>query len=140
MQRAHPIYTAPGTSTSFPTTGSCDCGSVRVELLTPLQELEVKEDNCSICARVSLFRCPLYKPCFTIILMYQICSRSQNNCGTFDKKFHFLANNETLDLILSERLTFIGRSLETKYAIWRKMANCLYPLRMFSEGCWPVLS
>lgn len=34
--------------------GSCHCGKVRVRLLVPLETVEVKEDNCSICARVSL--------------------------------------------------------------------------------------
>ncbi|OLN87507.1 hypothetical protein CCHL11_06156 [Colletotrichum chlorophyti] len=33
-------------------TGGCDCGSVQVALRTkPLSEVEVKEDNCSICIR-----------------------------------------------------------------------------------------
>lgn len=34
-------------------TASCYCGKVRAELLFPLSEEEVKEDNCSSCVRVS---------------------------------------------------------------------------------------
>lgn len=32
---------------------SCHCGYVQAELLVPLAGLEVKEDNCSGCVRVS---------------------------------------------------------------------------------------
>ncbi|KAF2718537.1 hypothetical protein K431DRAFT_287561 [Polychaeton citri CBS 116435] len=34
-----------------PATGSCHCGKVSVSLLIPLEQLDVKEDNCSICTR-----------------------------------------------------------------------------------------
>jgi hypothetical protein len=33
---------------------SCHCGKVQAELLVPLTELQVKEDNCSFCVRVRL--------------------------------------------------------------------------------------
>lgn len=34
-------------------TGSCQCGAVAFAVKTaPLNEIEVKEDNCSICVRV----------------------------------------------------------------------------------------
>lgn len=33
-------------------TGSCHCGKVRIQILVPLSELELKEDNCSSCVRV----------------------------------------------------------------------------------------
>lgn len=34
-------------------TGSCQCGAVAFAVKTaPLSEIEVKEDNCSICVRV----------------------------------------------------------------------------------------
>ncbi|ERS97311.1 hypothetical protein HMPREF1624_06643 [Sporothrix schenckii ATCC 58251] len=35
----------------LPSTGACLCGSVAVELLAPLQDMPLKEDNCSICTR-----------------------------------------------------------------------------------------
>jgi hypothetical protein len=36
-------------------TGSCHCGDVTLAVKTkPLREVEIKEDNCSICQRVSL--------------------------------------------------------------------------------------
>ena len=38
---------------AYPTKGGCICGAVTVELLSPLQDMAVKEDNCSICTRVS---------------------------------------------------------------------------------------
>ncbi|EPE10835.1 glutathione-dependent formaldehyde-activating enzyme [Ophiostoma piceae UAMH 11346] len=38
-------------SNVYPTKGKCICGAVQVELLSPLQDMAVKEDNCSICAR-----------------------------------------------------------------------------------------
>ncbi|KAL1900656.1 hypothetical protein Sste5346_002381 [Sporothrix stenoceras] len=36
---------------SLPSTGACLCGSVAVELLAPLADMPLKEDNCSICTR-----------------------------------------------------------------------------------------
>lgn len=33
---------------------SCYCGKVRAELLFPLSEQEMKEDNCSSCVRVRI--------------------------------------------------------------------------------------
>ncbi|CAK7230733.1 hypothetical protein SBRCBS47491_007687 [Sporothrix bragantina] len=38
-------------STHLPSTGACLCGSVTVELLVPLGDMPLKEDNCSICTR-----------------------------------------------------------------------------------------
>lgn len=38
-------------ATSYPAKGECICGAVKVELLSPLQDMTVKEDNCSICTR-----------------------------------------------------------------------------------------
>lgn len=36
-------------------TGSCQCGAVSFVVKTaPLPEIEIKEDNCSICVRVGL--------------------------------------------------------------------------------------
>ena len=36
-------------------TGGCHCGAIRLAVKTPpLPRVEVKEDNCSICVRVSL--------------------------------------------------------------------------------------
>lgn len=35
----------------LPSTGACLCGSVAVELLAPLADMPLKEDNCSICTR-----------------------------------------------------------------------------------------
>jgi hypothetical protein len=32
---------------------ACHCGRVRAELLTPIEDQELKEDNCSSCVRVS---------------------------------------------------------------------------------------
>lgn len=33
--------------------GGCDCGAVQIALQTqPLSDVEIKEDNCSICIRV----------------------------------------------------------------------------------------
>lgn len=37
----------------LPLKGSCHCGKVVVELLQPIEQLVIKEDNCSICTRVS---------------------------------------------------------------------------------------
>ena len=54
-------------SLSLPFTGSCHCGLIRVELLVPLQEIEIKEDNCSICARVSV---SLYPDSGPLLLSY----------------------------------------------------------------------
>lgn len=31
---------------------SCHCGQVQAELLVPITDLEIKEDNCSSCVRV----------------------------------------------------------------------------------------
>ena len=31
---------------------ACHCGKVQAQLLTPIQEEKVKEDNCSMCVRV----------------------------------------------------------------------------------------
>ncbi|KAM3514722.1 hypothetical protein MY11210_001693, partial [Beauveria gryllotalpidicola] len=36
-------------------TASCYCGKVRAELLFPLSEQEMKEDNCSSCVRVRVY-------------------------------------------------------------------------------------
>lgn len=36
-----------------PVEGSCDCGKITVQLLLPFEQLEVREDNCSICTRAS---------------------------------------------------------------------------------------
>jgi hypothetical protein len=33
-------------------TASCHCGKVQAELLVPITDLEIKEDNCSSCVRV----------------------------------------------------------------------------------------
>lgn len=41
----------PLSGSSLPSTGACLCGSVAVELLAPLGEMPLKEDNCSICTR-----------------------------------------------------------------------------------------
>ncbi|GJC78865.1 hypothetical protein ColLi_01703 [Colletotrichum liriopes] len=36
-------------------TGGCDCGAVQVAVRTkPIHDAEIKEDNCSICIRVTL--------------------------------------------------------------------------------------
>lgn len=36
-------------------TGGCECGAVQVALKSkPLNDIEIKEDNCSICVRVRL--------------------------------------------------------------------------------------
>lgn len=44
--------TAPlSDGSDLPSTGACLCGSVAVELLAPLREMPLKEDNCSICTR-----------------------------------------------------------------------------------------
>jgi hypothetical protein len=32
---------------------ACHCGRVRAELLTPIEDQAVREDNCSSCVRVS---------------------------------------------------------------------------------------
>ncbi|KAJ9137211.1 Glutathione-dependent formaldehyde-activating enzyme [Coniochaeta hoffmannii] len=42
---------APGSESTAAHIGSCHCGRVQVELLIPLTELQVKEDNCSTCVR-----------------------------------------------------------------------------------------
>ncbi|SPQ24620.1 99cc0578-e913-427d-8dd1-33c8b3f9c4d3 [Thermothielavioides terrestris] len=47
-----PISALPRAAPEAPTahhTGSCHCGKVRLELLTPIEDQEVKEDNCSSC-------------------------------------------------------------------------------------------
>ncbi|KAK8105214.1 glutathione-dependent formaldehyde-activating enzyme [Apiospora kogelbergensis] len=46
--RQHPDIS---TNTGPPNAFSCHCGNVTATLLVPLQEQEVKEDNCSKCAR-----------------------------------------------------------------------------------------
>lgn len=48
--------------------GSCHCQKVQVELLVPLAEQEVKEDNCSSCVRVSRleFSCTITRVRLTI--------------------------------------------------------------------------
>lgn len=62
----HPVYTPPPFPGPIPEgkqgedrkiyTGSCYCGAVLLAVRTdPLPSVEVKEDNCSICRRVSLF-------------------------------------------------------------------------------------
>src|ERR1700712_1361937 len=33
---------------------ACHCGQIEADLLTPIEDQEVKEDNCSSCVRVSL--------------------------------------------------------------------------------------
>lgn len=32
---------------------ACHCGKVQAQLMTPIEDQEVKEDNCSLCVRVS---------------------------------------------------------------------------------------
>ncbi|AEO68135.1 uncharacterized protein THITE_2051078, partial [Thermothielavioides terrestris NRRL 8126] len=51
-----PISAPPPAAPEAPTahhTGSCHCGKVRLELLTPIEDQEVREDNCSSCVRAS---------------------------------------------------------------------------------------
>jgi hypothetical protein len=58
--------------------GTCICGNLGVELLSPLSELELKEDNCSSCVRV--------------------CSRSLYDRlnQSFDVDAYYLSSGDTL--------------------------------------------
>jgi hypothetical protein len=61
---SQPLYDPPGFTGELPKfegyglkiyTGSCHCGAVTLAVKTkPFPDVEVKEDNCSICQRVSL--------------------------------------------------------------------------------------
>ncbi|KAK1750195.1 hypothetical protein QBC47DRAFT_394778 [Echria macrotheca] len=51
MKLAGGIQDSGSSSDSVKHKGSCHCGQVWVELLAALQDLEVKEDNCSLCVR-----------------------------------------------------------------------------------------
>jgi len=37
----------------FKYAGTCHCGKIRLELLFPITDFHVREDNCSMCVRVS---------------------------------------------------------------------------------------
>lgn len=60
----NPVYELPPFSGKLPSvsgedlkdyTGGCHCGDVAIAVKSkPLSEVDVAEDNCSICARVSL--------------------------------------------------------------------------------------
>lgn len=54
---------------------SCQCGNVQAELLAPIQDQEVKEDNCSSCVRVIMPHRPLRPSCTQPILTLEQLGR-----------------------------------------------------------------
>lgn len=78
-------------------TGSCHCGLIRIALKSkPLPEVELKEDNCSICVRVSP---PL--PASKVLLLTSVGQNAW--IGTYPRK---------------AQVSIVGKESETDYLLF----------------------